>query len=328
MTKQTDIHCETESQKVALLLVPGFSLVGLSVTVDPMFVANRLSNRKLYDWSILSIDGRAAKASNGMIMDVDDAISQESKPFDLIIVCAGFFDKATATNKLLMDWLRKQARMGCTIGAISTGAEIMANAGLLDRQACTIHWENEESFRENHPAAILTGGIYELGEKRITAAGGIAALDMMLSWIARCHDEYLVTAIAEQFIHSRSRTARHHQRDSELRLVRRRSPKLAKAIEVMMANFEKPLSTVQIAEKVGTSARQLERLFTKYRNKTPGFYYQELRLNHARYLVFNSGLSLTEISIASGFSSQSHFSRRYKNFFKSTPSGDRKVGHF
>ena len=313
-------------QKVGLLLVHGFSMVGFSAIVEPMYVANRLSGAQLYDWSILTLDGEASASSSGIPIAVDYPISQRRAGFDLIIVCAGFFDRATSRSPKLLDWLRKHASLGCTMGAISTGAEILANAGLLEEHRCTIHWENEESFRENHPTAILTGGLYELSEKRITAAGGIAALDMMLNWIALTNDEYLVTAIAEQFIHSPSRIPGEMQRKAEIKLAQRHSPKLAKAIELMMANVENPLTCAQISHRVGLSRRQLERLFTEHRRKTLHRYYLELRLNQARYLIFQTGMPLLQIAIAVGFSSQSHFSRRYKDYFHSTPSHDRSAG--
>jgi len=313
-------------QKVGLLLVPGFSMVGFSATVEPMHVANRLAGSLLYDRSILSVDGQAAKSSSGITVACDYSLAQCPKRFDLIIVCSGFFDLKTAKSPRLLDWLRKHASLGCTMGAISTGAEILANAGLLEGHRCTIHWENEESFRENHASTILTGSLYEISRQRITAAGGIAALDMMLNWITLTNDEYLVSAIAEQFIHSPSRIPGEMQRKAEIQLAQRRSPKLAKAIELMMANVESPLTSVQISTRVGLSRRQLERLFSEHRHKTLHRYYLELRLNQARYLIFQTGMSLLQISIAVGFSSQSHFSRRYKDYFHATPSHDRNAG--
>ena len=323
MTQNTKPPIPQRSQKVALLIVPGFSMIGFSATFEPLHVANRLSGSQLYDVSIVTTNGEAPCTSSGITVPVDYSIDQSHARYDLIIVCAGFFDRNTANSQQLLNWLRKHASLGCTMGAISTGAEILANAGLLEDCRCTIHWENEESFTENHPKAILTGGIYEMSNNRITAAGGIAALDMMLSWIARTNDEYLVTAIAEQFIHSPSLNPGEMQRKAEIQLAQRRSPKLAKAIELMMVNLESPLTSEQISNRIGLSRRQLERLFAAHRHKSLHRYYLELRLNQARYLIFQTGMSLLHISIAVGFSSQSHFSRRYKDYFHATPSQDR-----
>jgi AraC family carnitine catabolism transcriptional activator len=152
-------------------------MVGFSATVEPMHVANRLSGRTLYDWSILSVDGGTQKSSSGMPVPVDDPIASAQIKHDLIVICSGFFSRATAKSPRLLDWLRKQASFGCTMGAISTGAEILANAGLLDDYRCTIHWENEQSFRENHPRAILTGGIFEISKS------GLRLLVALRLWI-------------------------------------------------------------------------------------------------------------------------------------------------
>jgi transcriptional regulator GlxA family with amidase domain len=314
------------TQHVGFFLLPGFAMMGFSAAVEPLRSANRLSGKNLFKWSLLSEDGDPVCASNGIEITTHYSITQPSAEFDLVIICAGFFDHELGNSRVLLDWLRKLASRGCTMGAISTGSEILANAGLLDGTRCTIHWENDESFRENHPSALLTGGIYEIDRNRITAAGGIASLDLMLNWISRTSDEFLASAIAEQFIYDHLRTPGEFQRNVEIRQARRRSPKLANAIEMMMANIEDIKTSSEIAAHVGLSLRQLERLFLKYRQKTLHRYYLNIRLERARHLIFYSGVSLLEVSVATGFSSQSHFSRCYKERFNSSPSKDRNLG--
>ena len=314
------------TQHVGFYLLPGFAMMGFSAAVEPLRSANRLSGKNLFKWSLISEEGAPVCASNGIEITTHYSITQKSSDFDLVIICAGFFDHELGNSRVLLDWLRKLASRGCTMGAISTGSEILANAGLLDGTRCTIHWENDESFRENHPSAILTGGIYEIDRNRITAAGGIASLDLMLNWISRTSDEFLASAIAEQFIYDHLRTPGEFQRSVEIRHARRRSPKLANAIEMMMANIEDIKTSSEIATHVGISLRQLERLFIKYRQKTLHRYYLNIRLERARHLIFYSGISLLEVSVATGFSSQSHFSRCYKERFNSSPSKDRNMG--
>ena len=314
------------TQQVGFFLLPGFALMGFSAAIDPLWAANRLSGEKLFNCTLLSETGDPVSSNNGIPITAHNSIGQCDINFDLVIVCAGFMKPDDKNSKTLQDWLRKLARRGCTIGAISTGPEILASAGLLDEVRCTIHWENDESFRENHPSAILTGGIFEIDRNRITAAGGIASLDLILNWISRSTDETLASAIAEQLIYDHLRNPGDFQPKIEIRQARRRSPKMAKAIEIMLANIEDIKTSAQIAELVGLSLRQLERLFQKYRDTTLHRYYLNIRLQRARHLIYHSGLSLLEISVATGFSSQSHFSRCYGDRYKSKPSTDRQLG--
>ena len=298
-------------------------MLNFSAAIDPLRAANRLAGRDIYHWAIITADGQGLDASTGISISPDFSMDDKKLKFDLVIICAGTVNTKEFSSRKLLDWLRKLARSGCALGAISTGPEILANAGLLDGYRCTIHWENDESFRENHPDAILTGGIYELDRNRITAAGGIASLDMMLSWISQTNGEFFATAIAEQFIHDHVRLPTQNQRNAEMQIVQRRSPKLAKAMQLMIANTEEILTSKEISKHVGISTRQLERLFSKYRQKSLHNYYLETRLEKARHLLLHTGMSLLQISIATGFSSQSHFSRSYKSVFAKTPSSER-----
>ncbi|MCP4074442.1 MAG: GlxA family transcriptional regulator [Hyphomicrobiales bacterium] len=313
----------TRTQEIGFFLVPGFTLMNFSAAVDPLQSANRLSGKRLYNWSIITGDGHSLDASSGVSIAPDYSIEEADVKFDLVIICAGTVNTREFKSRKLLDWVRKLARKGCALGAISTGAEILANAGLLDGYRCTIHWENDESFRENHPDAILTGGIYELDRNRITAAGGIASLDMMLNWISQTNGDFFSSAIAEQFIHDHVRLPSQSQRNAEIQLIQRRSPRLAKAMQLMLSNTEEILSSSEISSQVGISTRQLERLFSKYRQKSLHRYYLETRLEKARHLILYTGMSLLQISIATGFSSQSHFTRCYRNLFAKTPSSER-----
>ena len=313
-------------QQVGFYLVPGFAMMGFSAALDPLWSANRLSGESLFHCTLLSETGAPVVSNNSIPIATHYSIGQCDINFDLVIVCAGFLNPKDQNSRALRDWLRKLARRGCTIGAISTGSEILAGAGLLDDVRCTIHWENDESFRENHPDAILTGGIFEIDRNRITAAGGIASLDLILNWISRSTDEHLASAIAEQVIYDHLRNPGEFQPKIEIRQARRRSPRLAKAIEIMLENIEDTKTSLQIAKQVGLSLRQLERLFQKYRETTLHRYYLNVRLQRARHLIYHSGLSLLEISVATGFSSQSHFSRCYGERYKSKPSTDRRLG--
>ncbi len=310
-------------QEVGFFLLPGFAMMGFSAAIEPLRSANRLSGDQLYNWSMLTIDGAPQQASNGIEITPDYSIESLPVNFDLVIVCAGITNPESMRSRSLHDWLRKLARRGCVVGAIGTGSEVLANAGILDGVKCTIHWENHESFLENHPDALLTGGIYEIDRNVITAAGGTASLDMMLNWISRTNDEFLASAIAEQFIHDHLRAPGEFQRNVEIRLVRQRSQKLASAMELMTANIENTLSATDIARNVGLSIRQLERLFSKYRHKSLHRYYLDVRLENARRLVFHTGMTLLQISVATGFSSQAHFSRSYRQRYRTTPSRDR-----
>ena len=228
-----------------------------------------------------------------------------------------------AITRPVLTWLRREARRGLPVGALCTGAQVIAEAGLLDGRRCTIHWENRDSFEEDFPEIELTQNIYVIDRDRYTAAGGAAATDLMLKLIALKHGAELANLVADQMIHTAIRSDKDEQRLSIPTRIGVRHPKLATVIHRMEAAIEDPVSPMTLAQDVGMSTRQLERLFRRYLNRSPKRYYMELRLAKARNLLMQTDMSVIEVALACGFASPSHFSKCYRALYKTTPYRER-----
>jgi len=94
----------------------------------------------------------------------------------------------------------------------------------------------------------------------------------------------------------------------------------------MEENLENPPSVTRIAEKVGVSHRQLDRLFKRYLETSPNRHFREMRISRASGLLLQTGMSVTEIALASGFQSASHLALHFKRHFSRTPSEFRRHG--
>jgi AraC-like DNA-binding protein len=75
--------------------------------------------------------------------------------------------------------------------------------------------------------------------------------------------------------------------------------------------YLEPLSIAGIANAVGASASHMQRTFRAHLGVAIVPYVQARRLEHARALLHTSDLSIAEIAFASGFSSQSYFTRLF-----------------
>jgi AraC family transcriptional regulator, glycine betaine-responsive activator len=310
-------------QRIALVLVPEFTMMPVTAAVEPMRLANRASEKPLYAWSMHSVDGKSVAASNGMEIGVTGDL--ESIPSDAAIIVCGGLNVQRNTDKRLLSWLRKTSRRGVNIGAVCTGAHILAEAGLLDGYKCTIHWENLPGFTEAFPDIDATGGLFEIDNDRFTSAGGTTSLDMMLTMIASQNGPELAANVAEIVLHS---PIRHHSENQRMSLPARigaRHPKLVSIIEKMEENLEDPLSPSLLAKQAQLSTRQLERLFRRYLDRSPKRYYLELRLKNARSLLLQTDMSVINVALACGFSSPSHFSKCYRAFYGRTPYRERGV---
>ena len=309
---------------VSFLLIPNFSMAAFTAALEPLRLANYATERTLYEWEILSREGEAVAASNGVYVYAERGIADSPHP-DNVLVCSGI-GAHLYQDSAVFGWLRRWAREGAHIGAVCTGTHILAHAGLLNGYRCTVHWENLESFREQYPDLDVQAELFEVDRDRFTCAGGWAASDMMLTEIGRKHGQEVAAAATEQFMHERIREGHDNQRLPLQARLRISHPKLIQAIGEMERNAEEALTREEIAARVGLSRRQLERLFRRYLNTSPARYYLRLRLDRARLLLAQTTMPVTEIAFACGFTSASHFSKCYRDMFGRTPRDERRAG--
>ena len=315
-------NSRSEAIQVSILLIPKFSMLSFTSFIEPMRLANDISGKTLYDWHIVSRDGNPVVASNGIEIAPHHTVTDLDRPAN-VVVCSGV-DAHIYQDALTFGWLRRWAREGSYLGALCTGAHILAHAGLLNGYRCTIHWVNLDSFVEEFPDIEVRAELYELDRDRFTCAGGIAPLDMMLNELTYYFNADLASSVSESFMHERIREGNDNQRLPLQARLRVSHPKLIKAISEMEKNTEEALSRDEIASRVGLSRRQLERLFRRYLSTSPARYYLKLRLNRARTLLTQTTMPVTEVAFASGFTSASHFSKCYRDMFGRTPRAERR----
>ncbi len=308
-------------QRLAFLLLDRFSMMALSSTLEPLRMANDVSDRKLYDWTILSTDGEPVHASNGMENLVSDNIHSLQR-LPMIVVCASYDPHLVASQNAIL-WLRRQARHGAIIGAVDTGSYVLARAGLLDGYRATIHWEHLESFTEEFPDIETVQDIFVTDRDRFTSAGATTSIDLALHLIRAQHGPELALKVADEFIYHGAREPHVPQRVSTAQRMTPQSPKLARALNFMADHLEDALPARDIADHVGLSARALERLFGKWLKTTPARYHRQIRLERARAMVRQTRLPMLEIAVRCGFGSAAHFSQSYAMFFGHPPSADR-----
>lgn len=300
----------------AFLALPRFTLLAFSSAIEPLRIANQLTQQPLYRWRLVSMDGAPVESSAGVRIEVDQGLEPLTRE-TTAIVCSGT-DASQAADRKVLSWLRDHARKGGGLGAICTGAYTLARAGLLGDDSPAVHWENRPAFRELFDVEPLQQ-IYVIGRKHFSCAGGEAGVDLMLALIAQDHGQKLADAVAEMCLHSRRREANATQKAAFPAPMSSRNPAVARVIAAMKANIATPLDRDQLAEVFGRSPRHLERIFQSVLQETPKGYYLGLRLEEARNLLADTTLSILEIAVATGFNSRSSFSKAYSKRFGMSP---------
>lgn len=308
-------------QRIGFVLMPGFALMSYAAAVEPLRAANLIAGREIYSIEVFSPDAHSVLSSAGVLVPAG-SLPKVGSGLAMVFVCAGGSPTDWNFPRVLTS-LRGLAREGVRIGGISGGPYILAQAGLLKGREFTIHWEHETAFTEAFPDLHPRKARFVIDGARITCGGGIAPLDMMHALIAERMGSHFARRVSDWYLHTHVSEPAEPQRASAVERFGVHHPVLLTVLEKMEGTIERPLDRAHMARFAGVSPRHLDRLFADHMQSTFVSEYRKIRLEHARRLLRQSPLTISEIAFASGFSSAGHFSRVYRSEYGVAPSAVR-----
>ncbi len=318
---QTD-KVEQQIFNIEVVIAEGFPLLSLSLVTEPLRVANRESRAPVFRWRVLSPDGRPVRSSSGLLISVDSEL--DDMPADAVILLASYHPERMVSTRLVA-WLRRRAAKGAMMGCVDTGAMIFAQAGLLGHRPAAVHHEAIVGFRDAYGNAFFADKLFDLSQYRCSSAGGVVTIDMSLALIEHFVSRQLARRIAEVLNYRPVEPDRAHGAYGRDWSIPRLNQYLARSVEMMLANLDKPIQIATLAQRLNLPQWKLRRLFHRYLGMAPAGYYLELRLDRARNLLRNSHERVGMIAVLSGFENIESFSRAYKKRFSISPSADRQL---
>ena len=154
-------------QKVAIVLLPRFTLLVPGCIVDALRLANRVAGRECYAWTVIGLEPTIV-SSSGVVLNADRTADEiDGIAPDVVIVCGGV-DGHRYVDRRVLSWLRDLDVRGAIIGAVSTGVWTLARAGLLDGRRCAVHWDDIPSFSIQFPLVDVQQEIFAEDGRRLT----------------------------------------------------------------------------------------------------------------------------------------------------------------
>ncbi|WP_170574182.1 GlxA family transcriptional regulator [Ruegeria atlantica] len=296
-----------------ILLFNGFSNHCLANMVEPLRAANTLSRQSLYEWRFYSLDGKAVQSSSGLIVTPHGALQDQCG--EILVVMPSYGYLALDTRETIRALL-SAARHHAQLAGLDTGSWLLARAGLLDEYRATIHWDELSRFEETFPSVEAVQERFVIDGNRLTCSGAMAAFDLASALIRRDHGPLLSIEVGHLLMSRGVADPYALPLKSEDTLVNR-------ALAVMQANLETPLSIRDVARKIGCSQKRIEMRVQAELRTTPQALYRRLRLNLARKLTEETEQSIAEIASRCGYENASAMTRAFKAEFGRTPTAFR-----
>jgi AraC family carnitine catabolism transcriptional activator len=302
--------------RVGLVLTEMYPFYGAVLAAESMRLANKYANDRVFDWIFVSEDGLPVAASNGMSLMAEAA--KNIAKLDYAFVIAGYApDRQPHPN--IRALLRRLGRQGAVLGAVDSGAFVLAEAGVLAGQTTAIHFESKSAFQHRYPCIPVVDAPVCISSRLMTCAAGALVIRLILS-ITQARIGELVAGKIESDLHLSALASQRREsaRPAATRRVGR--PRVDDVIALMERTVATPVSLRDLSRHSGCSIRQLTRAFNNRLGASPMRYYQRLRLTHARQLLYQGEQPISEVATSCGFSALSLFSRAFKLEFGQSPS--------
>lgn len=308
--------------RVGFILSPRFTLLSFASFIDALRHAADEADfsRQIYcHWKIIAPSLQPVTASCGV-----EVCPQETFPdpreFDYIVVVGGQLPWCLEQCDEITPYLRTAYAANVSIVGLCTGSFLLAQAGLLDGRHCAIHTAHLRQMQSLFPKVLAdTDRIYANDDEIFTCPGGTAALDLAFALIGeRCGRARAIKGLRALLLDAQ-RTARHVPHRPFGHLVASGNRKVEQAAELMEGQIAAPHSIATLARQLNTSARELNRLFTKHAGKPPAAVWRDMRLDQGHWLLLNSTRTVTQIALECGFADGAHFCRWFKRTYGETP---------
>lgn len=225
-------------------------------------------------------------------------------PLDTLLVAGGAAIEDCCARPALLDTLRRQAGRARRLGAVCTGAMLLAEAGLLDGRRAATHWNWCERLARRYPKVTVEdapifvedGGVW-------TSAGVTAGIDLALAMIEDDFGAPLALRTARELVMFLRRPGGQSQfglappapsgRDEAIRRVR----------QAVVEHPEADLSVEALARLAAMSPRNFARVFKRDTGVAPAQFVERSRLEHARRRLESGAMPVELVALASGFRS-------------------------
>ena len=295
-------------------IVPFGSSFSLPVAcaLDILAEANRVAQASLFSWEIMPISAflRAAHESPS---SGPGAQGQSRLAVFLADMPLGLALRDVDRQKLRKAIAQLPLALAC-----GPAVELFAACAVLDDKPAAASAATRAWLSERYPALGFVNGAVHWEGRIGTSIGGATTATAVLDCIARLGFGELAAELSGRLLLPDHVPAKRCASSPKLRYGVR-GAKISRAIAFMETNLEEPLQIDVVAAEVGSSVRQLDRLFKTQLDTTPARFLKRLRLERAKELLSNTELSIVEVVCATGFENPTHFSKCFKRRFAAAP---------
>ncbi|WEK08323.1 MAG: helix-turn-helix domain-containing protein [Candidatus Pseudomonas colombiensis] len=298
---------------IGLLLYPGCMPAGLLAFADLLHGANRHAGRELFHPQYVALASGPVRCAHGVLLNAEAGLEQT--PLDGLLIPGFWAESAAEVSATLAasgELLQALARQrGPQLWSYCTGVVLLAASGQLQGRAATLTWWLLEPMLQQFPEVDWRSERTWVFDRGVATASGVGGyLPIAQELIQRHLGAERMQQLNQLLV--LPRPVQPHPVFAALSLIQQDSPWLRR-LQLWVEQTPAEQATVaRLALAMGVSERSLARRVRLEQGQAVGTWMRLVKLNQVSERLLFSTLSVSQISAALGFSSDSNLSRMFK----------------
>lgn len=265
-----------------------------------------------YALCVFSLDGDDVRASSGLRIGVDGALTDAPAEIDTLIVPGGNGTVGAVEDERFVAAVARLSERSRRVVSVCSGAFVLAAAGLLDGRRATTHWSVAGLLAEMHPTVdVDPDPIFVRDGNVSTSAGVTTGMDLALALVEEDLGAEVALAVAQRLVLFLRRPGSQSQFSSHLTTQLADRDRIRELQTWIVDHAADDLSVGSLAARAGYSERHLTRLFLDEIGETPARYVQRVRIDVARRRLEESSDPVDAIASTAGFGSAETLRRTF-----------------
>ncbi len=264
---------------------------------------------------------REVKLNGGKYIILTDRLFSEVTKSDLIIIPAltGHASSSTYINRDCVVWIADMYKSGSEIASLSTGAFLLAFAGIMNGKQCTTHWAYANEFKYHYPGVRLVDQKLITDQDGLYSSGGSNAYwNLLMHLVEKYTNRETAIRTAKYFVIDLDKNNQSafivfqglKDHDDEIVL---------KAQDFIEEKHLEKLTVDQISNHFFITRRTFERRFKKATRHTVAEYIQRVKIEATKKRLEIGRKTINEIMYEVGYSDIQGFRELFKRITGMTP---------
>lgn len=307
------------AHRIVFLALDDFQSLDLFGPLE-VFATSRNLMSCPYECRIASFSYDPVRSVAGTRILPDITLTKKT-PVDTLVLCGGRGPRTTTLSTRQKSVLDHLCGKATRVVSICTGAFLLAQLDVTSGKRVATHWQNTDELTRIHPdLEVEDNALFVQDGKVWSTAGVTAGIDLALALVGKDHGPTIAASVAQYLVVYMRRPGGQAQFSKPLSIQAGDSGRIAPLLDWLSDNLASPLHVNDMAERLGLSPRQFNRIFQRTIGMPPAKFLEQMRLDRARILLSEQKSRIDDVAKLVGYRSTDSFRRAFERKFLVAPS--------